>query len=72
VSTAYTAYTPTGVPAQAWATNAPPSPTRTVYGAERYDAAFQGSAAMTYDRAFEHTLRVLDDLVNAASDTAQS
>jgi predicted ATPase/class 3 adenylate cyclase len=44
---------------------------RTVYGDERYDAAFRVGAAMTYEQAVAHTLRVLDDVVNETSDTAQ-
>ena len=41
---------------------------RAAYGAERYDAAFQTGAAMTYDQAVEHTLRILDDLINEANE----
>ena len=42
---------------------------RAAHGPEQYDAAFQTGAAMTYDQAVEHTLRVLDDVINETSDT---
>ena len=45
---------------------------RAALGPDQYDAAFQTGAAMTYDQAVEHTLRVLDDLINETSDTAQT
>jgi hypothetical protein len=44
---------------------------RASYGAERYDAAVQLGAAMTYDQAVEHTLRALDGLVNEITDAVQ-
>jgi predicted ATPase len=37
---------------------------RTAYGPDRYDAAFQTGAQMTYDQAVEHALWVLDDVIN--------
>ena len=40
---------------------------RAALGPERYEAAFQTGAAMTYEQAVEHILRVLDDLVNETS-----
>jgi hypothetical protein len=45
---------------------------RAAYGSERYDAAFQAGAAMTYDQAVELTHRVLDDLVNKTNDTSET
>ena len=36
---------------------------RAAYGSERYDQAVRTGAAMTYDQAVEHTLRILDDLI---------
>jgi tetratricopeptide (TPR) repeat protein len=36
---------------------------RATYGAAQYDAAFQTGAAMSYDQAVEHALRVLDDAI---------
>jgi predicted ATPase/class 3 adenylate cyclase len=42
---------------------------RTAYGPEQYDAAFQTGAQMTYDQAVEHTLRVLDDMINETNQT---
>lgn len=48
----------------AWAhLNATIASARDAYGSDHYDAAFQTGAAMTYDQAVEHSLRVLDDLV---------
>jgi len=37
---------------------------RTAFGPDQYDAAFQTGAQMTYDRAVEYTLGVLDDVIN--------
>ncbi len=37
------------------------------YGPERYDAAFQTGAAMTYDQAVEYTLRALDAVIDEAN-----
>jgi len=37
---------------------------RSAYGPDRYDAAFQTGAQMTYDQAVEYTLRVLDDVID--------
>jgi predicted ATPase len=42
---------------------------RAALGPDPYDAAFQIGAAMTYDQAVEHTLRVLDDVINETDDT---
>jgi tetratricopeptide (TPR) repeat protein len=42
---------------------------RTAYGPDQYDVAFQTGAAMTYDQALEHTLRVLDDVINETNQT---
>jgi hypothetical protein len=39
-------------------------------GPEQYDAAFQTGAVMTYEQAVEHTLRVLDDLINETDNTS--
>ena len=45
---------------------------RAAYGPERYDAAVQTGAAMTYDQAVEHTLRALDDLINDTADYSET
>jgi len=37
---------------------------RSAYGPDRYDAAFQTGAQMTYDQAVDYTLRVLDDVID--------
>ncbi len=59
--------------ATAWAhQRAATTRARAASGPGRYDAAFQGAAAMTYDRAVEHTLRVLDDLINETRDTPET
>ena len=42
------------------------------YGQQHYDAAFETGAAMTYDQAVEHTLRVLDELIAETSDTSDT
>jgi hypothetical protein len=41
---------------------------RTAYGPDRYDAAFQVGAQMTYDQAVEYTLGVLDDVINETNE----
>jgi predicted ATPase/class 3 adenylate cyclase len=42
---------------------------RAALGPEPYDQAFRTGAQMTYDQAVEHSLQVLDDVVNETSDT---
>ena len=42
---------------------------RAAFGPDQYDAAFQTGAVMTYDQAVDHTLRVLDDVINETDDT---
>jgi predicted ATPase/class 3 adenylate cyclase len=37
---------------------------RAALGPDQYDQAFRSGAAMSYDQALEHTLRVLDDVIN--------
>ena len=44
---------------------------RAVLGPERYDEAVRTGAAMTYEQAVEHTLRVLDDLIADPDPTAE-
>jgi len=45
---------------------------RAALGPAQYDQAFQTGAAMTYDQAVEHTLRVFDDLINETDNTPKS
>ncbi len=42
---------------------------RAAHGPDQYDQAFQTGAQMTYDQAVDHTLRVLDDVINETDDT---
>ena len=44
--------------------------TRAAHGPEQYDAAFQTGAAMAYDEVVDHTIRVLDDLIDQTNDAA--
>jgi hypothetical protein len=41
---------------------------RAAYGPERYDAAFQTGAAMTYDQAVDYTPRILDGVINETNE----
>ena len=45
---------------------------RTAYGPDRYDAAFQTGAQMTYDQAVEYTLGVLDHVINETNEVRSS
>jgi tetratricopeptide (TPR) repeat protein len=42
---------------------------RAAHGPDRYDQAFEIGAAMTYDQAVDHTLGILDDVINETDDT---
>jgi len=45
---------------------------RATYGPEHYDAAFQTGAAMAYDEVVDHTLRVLDAVINETDETHET
>jgi predicted ATPase/class 3 adenylate cyclase/DNA-binding winged helix-turn-helix (wHTH) protein len=42
---------------------------RAALGSVQYDAAFHTGAQMTYDQAVDHSLRILDDVINETDDT---
>jgi hypothetical protein len=42
---------------------------RAALGPDQYDAAFHTGAQMTYDQAVDHSLRILDDVINETDDT---
>jgi predicted ATPase/class 3 adenylate cyclase len=63
-------FTPEYRTGKAWAHQQPTiASARASHGTERYDQAFHTGAQMTYDQAVEHSLRVLDDVINETSDT---
>jgi hypothetical protein len=67
---ATTGLTPEYRAGRAWARQHPATASaREAHGPEHYDQAFQTGAQMTYDEALEHSLRVLDAVINETDET---